>query len=125
MMLLAEVARTSPAAAASLSVAEVDAACTEIGAVSGKGSVATRRKLLMELLGRATHEEQDFLIRLLSGELRQGALDGVMADAVAAAAELPAAAVRRAGMLRGSLGPVGAAALRDGAGGLRGVGLEG
>ena len=113
-----------PAATPSLSVAEVDAACTEIGAVSGKGSVATRRQLLMALLGRATHEEQDFLIRLLSGELRQGALDGVMADAVAAAAELPAAAVRRAVMLRGSLGAVAVAALHEGAEGLRGFGLE-
>jgi DNA ligase-1 len=113
-----------PAAAPALDVAAVDAACTEIGAVAGKGSVATRRKLLMDLLGQATREEQDFLIRLLSGELRQGALDGVMADAVAAAAELPAAAVRRAVMLRGSLGAVAAAALRDGADGLRGFGLE-
>jgi DNA ligase-1 len=113
-----------PAATPSLSVTEVDSACTEIGAVSGKGSVATRRKLLMDLLGRATHEEQDFMIRLLSGELRQGALDGVMADAVAAAAELPAAAVRRAVMLRGSLGAVAAAALHDGAEGLSGFGLE-
>jgi DNA ligase-1 len=113
-----------PAAAPSLSVTEVDAACTEIGAVSGKGSVTTRRKLLMRLLAQATHEEQDFMIRLLSGELRQGALDGVMADAVAAAAELPAAAVRRAVMLRGSLGAVAAAALRDGADGLSGFGLE-
>jgi DNA ligase-1 len=113
-----------PAAAPTLTVDAVDAACTEIGAVTGKGSVATRRALLMDLLGRATQEEQDFMIRLLSGELRQGALDGVMADAVAAAAELPAADVRRALMLRGSLGAVAAAALRDGAEGLRGFGLE-
>jgi DNA ligase-1 len=113
-----------PAATPTLTVAAVDAACTEIGAVAGKGSVATRRSLLMDLLGRATQEEQDFMIRLLAGELRQGALDGVMADAVAAAAGLPAAAVRRALMLRGSLGAVAAAALRDGAEGLRGFGLE-
>jgi ATP-dependent DNA ligase I len=113
-----------PAAAPTLTVAAVDAACTEIGAVAGKGSVATRRALLLDLLGRATQEEQDFMIRLLAGELRQGALDGVMADAVAAAAQLPAAAVRRALMLRGSLGAVAAAALRAGAEGLRGFGLE-
>jgi ATP-dependent DNA ligase I len=113
-----------PAATPTLTVAQVDAACTEIGAVSGKGSVATRRRLLMDLLGRATHDEQDFMIRLLAGELRQGALDGVMADAVAAAAGLPAADVRRALMLRGSLGAVAAAALRDGADGLRAFGLE-
>ena len=113
-----------PAATPTLTVAAVDAACTEIGAVAGKGSVATRRTLLMDLLGRATQEEQGFMIRLLAGELRQGALDGVMADAVAAAAGLPAAAVRRALMLSGSLGAVAAAALRDGAEGLRGFGLE-
>jgi DNA ligase-1 len=113
-----------PAAAPELTVTAVDAACTEIGAVAGKGSVATRRALLMDLLGRATQEEQDFMIRLLAGELRQGALDGVMADAVAAAAEVPAAEVRRALMLRGSLGAVAATALRDGAPGLRAVGLE-
>jgi ATP-dependent DNA ligase I len=113
-----------PAATPTLTIAAVDAACTEIGAVAGKGSVATRRALLMDLLGSATQEEQDFMIRLLSGELRQGALDGVMADAVAAAAGLPAAAVRRALMLRGSLGAVAASALRDGAEGLRGFGLE-
>ncbi|HEU5159191.1 MAG TPA: ATP-dependent DNA ligase, partial [Streptosporangiaceae bacterium] len=113
-----------PAPAPTLTVTEVDAACTEIGAVAGKGSVATRRALLAGLLGRATHDEQDFMIRLLAGELRQGALDGVMADAVAAAAGLPAAEVRRALMLRGSLGAVAAVALRDGAEGLRGFGLE-
>ncbi|HEX2316296.1 MAG TPA: ATP-dependent DNA ligase [Thermomonospora sp.] len=103
-----------PAAEPSLTVAEVDAAFTEIGAVSGKGSVTRRRELLGALLARATRDEQDFLIRLLSGELRQGALVGVMADAVAAAAEVPAAQVRRAVMLRGALGPVATAALSGG-----------
>jgi ATP-dependent DNA ligase I len=113
-----------PAATPSLTVAEVDAAFTEIGAVSGKGSVGRRRELLAALLGRATQEEQDFLIRLLSGELRQGALDGVMADAVAKAAEVPAPQVRRAVMLRGALGPVASAALERGAAALGEFGLE-
>ncbi|HEY7484227.1 MAG TPA: ATP-dependent DNA ligase [Streptosporangiaceae bacterium] len=113
-----------PAATPTLTVSAVDAAYTEIGAVSGKGSVAARRALLMGLMGRATLEEQGFLIRLLSGELRQGALDGVMADAVASAAGLPAPEVRRALMLRGSLGAVAVAALREGAEGLRAFGLE-
>ncbi|MFA1540091.1 ATP-dependent DNA ligase [Actinomadura monticuli] len=113
-----------PAAEPSLTVPGVDAAFTEIGAVSGPGSVARRRDLVASLLGRATRPEQDFLIRLLAGELRQGALDGVMAEAIAAAAEVKPAEVRRAFMLRGSLGPVATAALADGVAGLRAFTLE-
>ncbi|TDC80089.1 ATP-dependent DNA ligase [Actinomadura sp. 7K507] len=113
-----------PAAQPSLTVPEVDAAFTEIGAVSGPGSVARRRELLAGLLGRATPTEQDFLIRLLAGELRQGALDGVMAEAIAAASEVPSAEVRRAFMLRGTLGPVATAALAGGTGALREFTLE-
>lgn len=100
-----------PADAPSLTLSEVDAGFTEIGAVSGSGSVAVRRSLVGALFGRATAAEQQFLFRLLSGELRQGALEGVMTDAVATAASVPVAEVRRAFMLRGSLGPVAAAAL--------------
>ncbi|MGI8329056.1 ATP-dependent DNA ligase [Actinomadura scrupuli] len=114
----------APADEPALTVAEVDEAFTRIGGLSGKGSVAGRRELLGALLGRATRAEQAFLIRLLSGELRQGALDGVMADAVAVAAEVPATEVRRATMLRGALAPVAVAALADGAAGLRRFGLE-
>jgi ATP-dependent DNA ligase I len=113
-----------PAAEPTLSVPEIDAAFTTIGAVSGKGSVAARKHLLHELFGRATAEEQSFLVRLLSGELRQGALDGVMADAIAKAAEVPAAEVRRAVMFRGSLGAVAGAALAEGSAGLTAFGLE-
>ncbi|KAB2363103.1 ATP-dependent DNA ligase [Actinomadura montaniterrae] len=113
-----------PAAEPSLTVPEVDAAFTEIGAVSGAGSVARRRDLVAALLGRATRDEQGFLIRLLAGELRQGALDGVMAEAIAAAAGVPSAQVRRAVMLRGSLGPVATAALADGTAGLQAFTLE-
>ncbi|MGI5164572.1 ATP-dependent DNA ligase [Spirillospora sp. CA-253888] len=113
-----------PAGGPALTVTGVDAALTEIGTVSGKGSVARRRELLAALLGRATGDEQDFLVRLLSGELRQGALDGVMAEAVAAAADVPAAEVRRAIMLRGAPGPVATAALADGVAGLRAFTLE-
>ncbi|MEV0408641.1 ATP-dependent DNA ligase [Actinoallomurus sp. NPDC050550] len=116
--------RPPAAAEAALTVAEVDAAFTTIGAVSGKGSVTTRRHLVGELFSRATASEQSFLLRLLSGELRQGALDGVMADAIAAAADVPAAEVRRAVMFRGSLGAVAAAALSEGRAGLRAFGLE-
>jgi ATP-dependent DNA ligase I len=113
-----------PADTAALTVAEVDAAFTEIAGLTGKGSVAGRRALLADLLGLATQAEQDFVIRLLAGELRQGALDGVMADAVAAAASVPAAEVRRAAMLRGALAPVATVALTRGVAGLREFGLE-
>ncbi|WP_018655806.1 ATP-dependent DNA ligase [Actinomadura flavalba] len=113
-----------PAAEAALTVLEVDAAFGAIGGVAGKGSVARRRELLHALFARATAQEQRFLVRLLSGELRQGALDGVMTEAVAKAADVPVAAVRRAVMLRGALGPVATAALAGGAGALAEFGLE-
>ncbi|KUI09673.1 ATP-dependent DNA ligase [Mycolicibacterium acapulense] len=103
-----------PAEFASLTVSDVHARFTEIGQVAGKGSQARRAELLTGLFGAATAEEQTFLRRLLGGELRQGALVGVMADAVAKAAGLPAAAVRRAAMLGGDLPAVAAAALTIG-----------
>jgi DNA ligase-1 len=103
-----------PAQTASLSVLEVDAALELVGATTGAGSQATRRGLVNALFARATAVEQRFLIGLLVGEVRQGALDGVMVDAIARAAEVPAAAVRRALMLRGAAGPVAAAALAGG-----------
>ena len=70
-----------PAAAPTLTVAEVDAAFEGIGRQAGPGSQAERRRLLHQLFGRATAAEQRFLVGLLSGELRQGALEGVMAEA--------------------------------------------
>lgn len=103
-----------PAAEPSLTVLGVDALFSEIGAVAGKGSQARRADLVDGLFAAATPVEQTFLRRLLSGELRQGALIGVMADAVAAAAALPAAEVRRAAMLGGDLPAVAAAALAGG-----------
>jgi len=109
--------RSLPEAAttASLTVRGVDAAFTEIGAVAGKGSQARRAELINAVFAAATDVEQTFLRRLLGGELRQGALIGVMADAVAKAAKLPAADVRRAAMLGGHLPTVAAAALTGGA----------
>jgi ATP-dependent DNA ligase I len=112
------------AASASLPLSEVDAGLSAIGAVSGKGSAVARKELVGALLRRATAEEQAFLVRLIGGELRQGALEGVMTDAVAKAAAVPVTAVRRAAMLRGSLGPVAAAALAGGTGALEAFGLE-
>ncbi len=117
--------RSAPPASAapSLTVLGVDASFSEIGAVVGPGSVAERKRLVDEVLGAATAEEQHFLVRLLSGELRQGALDGVMTEAVARASEVPVAQVRRAVMLRGSLPAVAEAALDGGADALSGFGL--
>ena len=113
----------APSAAPSLTVSGVDASFSEIGAVVGQGSVAERKRLVAEVLGAATAEEQLFLVRLLSGELRQGALDGVMTEAVARASEIPVALVRRAVMLRGSLPAVAEAALDGGADALSDFGL--
>jgi DNA ligase-1 len=108
--------RSLPPAAAqpSLTVVSVDATFSAIGAVSGKGSQARRAELVAGLFASATETEQTFLRRLLTGELRQGALAGVMADAVAAAAKIPAATVRRAAMLGGDLPAVAAAGLTGG-----------
>jgi DNA ligase-1 len=108
----------APASTPSLPVLGVDAAFSEIGGVAGKGSQARRAGLLADLFAAATEVEQTFLRRLLGGELRQGALVGVMADAVAKAAGIPAAVVRRAAMLGGDLPAVAAAALSGGAGAL-------
>lgn len=103
-----------PAATATLTVESVDATFSAIKALAGPGSQARRAESLAALFGSATAEEQQFLRRLLAGELRQGALAGVMVDAVAKAAAIPVAAVRRAAMLAGDLPVVAAAALSEG-----------
>ena len=104
-----------PAGTPELTLADTDDALGQIGALGGQGSQAERRRLLAGLLGRATEAERQFLVRLLAGDLRQGALDGVMTDAIARAAGVPGADVRRAHQLSGSLPAAAAAAL--GAGG--------
>jgi DNA ligase-1 len=101
-----------------LSVTEVDEAFGRIAAVSGAGSTGERARLLGALFSRATREEQGFLARLIYGELRQGALAGLMAEALAAAAEVPAGEVRRALMLAGEIPPVAQAVLTEGRPGL-------
>ncbi|PXY21197.1 ATP-dependent DNA ligase [Prauserella muralis] len=106
--------RTEPAAEPSLTVSEVDAAFSEAGAAGGSGSVQRRADALGALFARATEAEQEFLFRLLTGELRQGALEGVMVDAIAAAADVPGEAVRRAFMLSGRLPATARAALNGG-----------
>ncbi len=92
--------------------------------MAGPGSQAARRDALAALFARATEPEQRFLVALLTGELRQGAQEGVMVEAVARAAEVPRDAVRRACMLSGDLGTTAAAALSGGVEALRAVGLE-
>ena len=99
----------------SLGLTEVDSAFEEVAAAGGAGSAAAKARILGALLARATPEEQEFLIRLLLGELRQGALEGVVLEAVARASGIPAAQVRRAAMLVGDLAPVARAALVEGA----------
>jgi DNA ligase-1 len=96
----------NPAAAATIEIRDVDSVLDLVANTSGKGSAATKTKLLRDLFGRATAEEQDFLVRLLTGELRQGALEGIMVEVVAKARALPASDVRRAMMLAGTLGAV-------------------
>jgi ATP-dependent DNA ligase I len=96
-------------------IREVDETLRRVGAMSGAGSRSARREALHALFARATEPEQRFLRGLLTGEIRQGALEGVMVDAVARASEVPVADVRRAAMLAGDLGAVAAAAIGGGA----------
>ncbi|KOV66751.1 ATP-dependent DNA ligase [Streptomyces sp. NRRL WC-3618] len=103
-----------PAAEPSLTVLDVDARLTAIGAVTGAGSQAERGRLVGELLAAATADEQRFLFALITGEVRQGALDAVAVEGLAAATEAPPADVRRAVMLAGSIQPVAQALLADG-----------
>lgn len=104
----------APAASPSLEVLEVDDAVGRIPGITGRGSRARRLDLLAGLLSRATAGEQQFIRRLLTGELRHGALEGLMMEAVAAASGVGAAVVRRAAMLGGSLGSIALPALTEG-----------
>jgi DNA ligase-1 len=109
---------------ATLTVSGVDDALDTLDGLAGPGSAAARSGVLTDLFGRATAEEASFLVRLLTGELRQGALAGVMADAVARASGVPATVVRRAMMLGGRLDVTARIALAEGRVGLEAVGLE-
>jgi DNA ligase 1 len=115
---------TAAADTPQLDVADAESAFAAIAAMSGPGSAAARAAALRELFGSATEIERDFLTRLLRGDLRQGALDGVMADAVARAAGIPAAAVRRAAQLTGDLATVTLAARTGGADALARFGVQ-
>jgi DNA ligase-1 len=114
----------APAATPSLPVAAADGVLDELAGTSGAGSTARRTALLGDLFAAATAEEQEFLRRLLTGELRQGALEGVMLEAIAAAAEIPAATARRAFMLCGQLPRTARLALTGGAAALDEVRLR-
>jgi DNA ligase-1 len=115
---LREAAGAAAAATPVLTLSDVDETLARIMAARGSGSAGERRRLLGALFARATAAEQEFLFRLLLGELRQGALEGVMVDGVARAAELPVADIRRAVMLAGAVAPVARAALAEGKAGL-------
>jgi DNA ligase-1 len=111
--------RDVPAAATPrLELLAVDAALERLAGIAGAGSAAARRELLAEMYRAATDAEQDFLTRLLVGELRQGALEGIMIDAIARASQIEAGAVRRAVMLAGDAAVVARVALAEGAAGL-------
>jgi DNA ligase-1 len=117
-------ARDAAVPAASPTLAEVDARLARIAQLGGRGAAAERQRLLGELFTRLAPDERHFLARLLLGELRQGALEGVLLEAVAKASGLAAPALRRAAMLGGSLRAVASAALREGEAGLAGFRLE-
>jgi DNA ligase-1 len=116
----AEVAAPEP----SLQIAEVDRLLDELAAIAGSGSSARRAATLRALFGRATRDEQEFLLRLLAGELRQGALAGVMLETIALTTAVPVAAVRRAAMYESNLGAITVAGLEAGAAGLDRFQLE-
>ncbi|MFE5592656.1 ATP-dependent DNA ligase [Streptomyces sp. NPDC056549] len=104
-----------PAERPGLTLGRVDEAMAQLAAVSGAGARAERTRLVHELLAAATLDEQELLLRLLAGEVRQGALDAVALEGVARAAGVPAGELRRAVMLEGSLPPVAQAVLAEGA----------
>ncbi len=107
-------ARIAAPAAATLSIADVDRQLALLVPIKGPGAAGRRVQILRDLFSHATAQEREFLSRLLLGDLRQGALGGIMLDAIAAAAELPAHAVRRAAMYARSLGEVAHTALSQG-----------
>jgi DNA ligase-1 len=122
-MLQSAMAADAPAASV-LTLLEVDQQLEELAAIRGTGSAALRVQALERLFGRATADEREFLTRLLLGELRQGALAGVMVEAIAAAAKLPVTDIRRASMYGKNLGVVARVALTEGAPGLVAFRLE-
>lgn len=119
--------RDLPAARAArptLTVADVDAAITDVAALSGPGSASDRQRVLTQLILRATSDEAAFVMHLLLGDLRQGANEGLVLEAIAKAANVPPAKVRRALMLSGDLGLTARVALGSGVTAVEAIGLE-
>lgn len=112
------------AAEASLTLVEVDRVLSDIAAAAGKGANKARMDLFGRMLARATADEQTFLMRLLMGEVRQGALEGILVEAVAQASGVAASSVRRAHMLSGDLGAVAVSAFSEGEAGLAAFQLQ-
>ena len=108
----------------SLSVEDVEHGLAQLAAIAGAGSKIRRERALGQLLGSATAQEREFLAALLVGELRQGALEGVMVAAVAKAAKVPVASVQRALMFSGSLPNVASRAMADGNAGLAELSIQ-
>jgi DNA ligase-1 len=121
---LQDVTDHSPVTTPSLTIVDVDRALGDVASLRGSGVTAKRAAMLRALFSQATEAERDFIVRLLVGELRQGALAGVMTDAIAAASGLPVAPVRRAMMYAPNVGAVARAAIVDGVDGLARFGLE-
>ncbi|MET0910251.1 MAG: ATP-dependent DNA ligase, partial [Ilumatobacteraceae bacterium] len=117
-------ARVAAADVATLTVTEVADTLATVAQTTGSGSVRDRGQLLSSLLGRATAREHRLLAGIIGGELRQGALDGVMTSAVAAAADVPVASIRRASMMTGDLLAAATLALAGGRAALDAVDLE-
>ncbi len=113
-----------PAPLPTLDLRDVDKVFARLLSARGKNSGNERATLLGDLFAGATLDEQKFLGALLVGEVRQGALEGVMLEAIAKAAGVPATSVRRAAMMAGDLGVVARAALADGEAGLAQYQLE-
>ena len=109
---------TEPATTSTLELSEIDRIFDQLQSTKGRNSGAQRARILGDLFSRATSLEQQFLSGLLVGEVRQGALEGVLTEAVAKAASIETGKVRRAAMMAGDLGVVAESALRDGEAGL-------
>ncbi len=108
----------APADAPTLTLTEVDAALAHLTTLEGPGSQVARQEAVADLLGRASAREQQYLAGLITGALRQGALAGLLVDAIAAASGVPLPVVRRAAMLAGSIPGVAVTALTEGEAGL-------
>ncbi|MGQ0824308.1 MAG: ATP-dependent DNA ligase [Actinomycetota bacterium] len=116
--------QVEPAPVSTLTIADIDREIDTLAAITGSGAMTARRDALAGVFGRATAAEADFLRRLLLGELRQGALEGVMTEAIARAANAPLAVVRRAAMLTGDLATTAHLAMTAGEDGLAAIRLE-